>query len=220
MNKVLLSLSLVGMFSLASCGGETTPVQTTDAQNESVASMEAETFEVDTNSSSATWRGFKFYHDASKPEEGHYGPIKLKSGELLMTDGILESGKITADLNTLESTDLAEDAKSKADLEGHLKSADFLDVENFPEATFVITDVKALADGDYNTEISGNLDFRGTPKNITFKANVKQDGDQVSLQSEEIMINRQDFGMNFVAGGEAVIKDEIVLQLDIKADKA
>ncbi|HUH35745.1 MAG TPA: YceI family protein [Moheibacter sp.] len=220
MNKVLLSLSLVGMFFLASCGGNAITVETTDAQEESVASMEAETFAVDTNVSSATWRGFKFFHDASKPEEGHYGPIKLKSGELLLSEGVLESGKLVADLNTLESADLADNAKSKGDLEGHLKSADFLDVEKFPEATFVITDVKALAEGDYNTEISGNLDFRGIPKNITFKANVKHEGDNVSLQSEEIVINRQDFGMNFVGGGESVIKDEVVLQLDIKANKA
>lgn len=221
MKKVIFSMAVLGMTFLVSCGGgDTDTLTASDAQDATEASHDAETFAVDTNTSSTTWRGFKFYEDTSKPEEGHYGIVKMKNGELMFKEGVLEAGKLVADQTTFESVDYAEDQENKAKLEGHLKSPDFLNVEQFPEAVFEISSVKALEEGDYNTEISGNLDFRGTPKNITFKANVKQDGDQVTIQSEELKINRQDFGIDFAPGGGTIIKDEVILQLDVKANKA
>ena len=136
--------------------------------------------------SSINWKGGKRFEDINKPEEGHVGFVKLSSGEVHMKDGVLESGKFIADFNTFESTDLNDSPEDKAKLDGHLKSADFLDVEKFPNATFEITTVKPLTEGDFNTEISGNLDFRGTPKNITFRANVTVDGDKVQSNQKSL----------------------------------
>ena len=82
-----------------------------------------------------------------------------------------------------------------------------------------VTAVNALTEGDYNTEISGNLDFRGTPKNITFKANVNVEGDKLTIKSEEFKINRQDFGIVYKGGGDSIIKDDVMLQVDVTADK-
>lgn len=207
------------MIFITSCGNNTETVATTDAQEASSASHDSETYAVNTGESSTTWRGFKFFQDASKPEVGHFGIIKIKEGAFSVNNGMLESGRLVSDQASLVSHDLADDAENKAKLEGHLKSPDFLDVEKFPNATFEISKVTPLTDGDYNSEISGNLDFRGIPKNITFKANIKIDGDKLSIQSEEFTINRQDFGLNFAPGNDTVIKDEVVLQLDVKADK-
>lgn len=218
MKKVLLSLSVIGMFFLASCGSKDT-VEATDAQETSAASETATEYVVNTSVSVTNWKGGKIFEDTSKPEEGHYGSVKLKSGSVTVKDGVLESGNFVADQTTFESADLNDDAETKAKLDGHLKSADFLDVEKFPEAKFEITGVKALTEGDYNTEISGNLDFRGTPKNVTFKANVKEEGDKVTIKSEEFKINRQDFGITFKGGGGSIIKDDVILQLDVTADK-
>ncbi len=218
MKKVLLGLSIIGMAFLASCGPKDT-VDATDAQDTAAASAEAVAYSVNTDISSVTWKGGKIFEDTSKPEEGHYGSVKLKSGDLTVKGGVLESGKLVADQTTFESADLNEDKDTKAKLDGHLKSADFLDVEKFPEATFEITGVKALTEGDFNTEISGNMDFRGTPKNITFKANVAEDGDKVTIKSEEFKINRQDFGITFKGGGGSIIKDDVILQLDVTANK-
>lgn len=218
MKKVLLGLSFVGMAFLASCGPKDT-VEATEAQDSASASAESVAYALNTDISSVTWKGGKIFEDTSKPEEGHYGVVKLKSGEVTVKGGVLESGKFVADQTTFESADLNEDAESKAKLDGHLKSADFLDVEKFPEATFEVTAAKALTEGDYNTEISGNLDFRGVPKNITFKANVTEEGDKVTIKSEEFKINRQDFGITFKGGGGSIIKDDVILQVDLSADK-
>lgn len=218
MKKVLLSLSVIGMVFLASCGSKDT-IEATDAKETSTASETATEYVVNTSVSVTNWKGGKFYEDTSKPEEGHYGSVKLKSGTVTVKDGILESGSFVADQTTFESADLNDDAETKAKLDGHLKSADFLDVEKFPEAKFEITKVTKLDSGDFNTEISGNLDFRGTPKNVTFKANVKEEGDKVTIKSEEFKINRQDFGITFKGGGGSIIKDDVILQLDVTADK-
>lgn len=166
------------------------------------------------------WKGGKTYEDINKPEDGHYGVVKLKEGTVSLMDGKLESGKFIADFTTFESKDLDADAESKGKLDGHLKSADFLDVEKFPTAEFEITSAKTIEGQDYNTEISGNLNFRGVPKNVTFKANVNVDGDVVSIKSEEFAINRQDFGIVFSAGKGSIIKDEVLLQIDLAAKTA
>lgn len=219
MKKVILGLSFVGMVFLASCGGNKDTVEATEAQDGAMASTESAVYTVNTNISSVTWKGGKIFDDTSKPEEGHYGSVKLKGGEVTVKGGVLESGKFISDQASFESVDKNDDPETKAKLEGHLKSPDFLDVEKYPEATFEITGVKALTEGDYNTEISGNLDFRGTPKNITFKANVKEEGDKVTIKSEEFKINRQDFGITFKGAGGSIIKDDVMLQVDITADK-
>ncbi len=218
MKKVFFGLSIIGMVFLVSCGSKDT-VEAKDAQDTAIASAEATVYTVNPNISSVTWKGGKIFQDTSKPEEGHYGSVKLKSGEVTVQGGVLESGKFVADQTTFESADLNSDAETKAKFEGHLKSADFLDVEKFPEASFEITSVNVLTEGDFNTEISGNLDFRGIPKNVTFKANVKEEGDKVTIKSEEFKINRQDFGIVYKGGGDSIIKDDVMLQLDVTADK-
>lgn len=220
MKKILLSLTLLGLISLTSCGGSTETVTATDAQQEASASDESQMYAVNTNISSTTWRGFKIFDDASKPEEGHYGSIKMKDGEVTFKNGVLESGRFSADLATIESADMVDSPEYKTKLEDHLKSADFLHIENFPVATFVISEVKALGEGDYNSEISGNLDFRGAPKNITFKANVKEEDGMVTINSEEFKINRQDFGIDFAPGKGTIIRDEVVLQVNVIAEKS
>lgn len=218
MRKAFLSLTLIGMVFLTSCGGGKDTVEATDAQETAVASEESVTYAVNTEVSTTNWKGGKFYQDTTKPEEGHYGSVKLKSGEVTVKDGVLEAGHFVADQTTFESADLNEDPDTKAKLDGHLKSADFLDVEKFPEATFHITSAKKLDTGDFNTEISGNLKFRDVEKNITFKANVKEEAGTVTIKSEEFAINRQDFGIVYKGGGDSVIKDEVLLRVDITAN--
>src|SRR5690625_4745006 len=127
MKKVILSLSFIGMAFLASCGGSAETVEANDAQEVATASENAQAYAINADESSISWRGFKIFQDPTKPETGHHGFIKFKSGELTFNEGVLEAGSFIADLTTLESVDLNDDPDSKADLDGHLKSEDFLD---------------------------------------------------------------------------------------------
>src|SRR5438067_2279376 len=51
------------------------------------------------------------------------------------------------------------------DRDGHLRSADFFDVEHYPTITFVSTSVTPLRDNTW--ELVGDLTVRGTTKPIT-----------------------------------------------------
>ncbi len=164
MKKLFLGLAVVSAVALTSCGGNTETVKTTEAQEGATSTEGAVDYNVDTTTSVVNWKGGKTFDDINKPEEGHYGIVKLKEGTVKVNNGVLEAGKFVADFTSFESKDLDADAESKGKLDGHLKSADFLDVEKFPTATFEITAVKPVEGGDYNSEVSGNLDFRGTPK--------------------------------------------------------
>lgn len=106
--------------------------------------------------------------------------------------------------------------------DGHLKSADFFDAEKFPEVTFKGTLVKD--GGKY--KLKGNFTMKGVTKPVEFdvtyggslntgkgvKAGFKLNG----------TINRQDYGVswsNKLAGGEAVVGDEIQLIIKVELDK-
>jgi len=217
MKKLFLSLAVVSAVALTSCGGKTETVNATEAQESATATEGAKMYTADVAASTVNWKGGKTFEDINKPEEGHWGVVKLKEGTVTANNGVLEAGKFVADFTTFESKDLDADAETKAKLDGHLKDADFLDVAKYPTATFEITSVKTLEGGDYNSEISGNLDFRGTPKNVTFKANVSVADDVVTIKSEEFGINRKDFGITFTGGGGSIIKDEVLLQVDLSA---
>ena len=220
MKKLFLGLAVVSAVALTSCGGKTETKAATEAQEGATSTEGAAEYAVDTTASVVNWKGGKTFDDINKPEEGHYGVVKLQEGTVNVNNGVLESGKFIADFTSFESKDLDADAESKGKLDGHLKSPDFLDVEKFPTATFEITEVKAIEGGDYNSEISGNLDFRGVPKNVTFKANVTVDANGVTIKSEEFGINRKDFGIVFTGGGGSIVKDEVLLQVDLSAKPA
>ena len=67
------------------------------------------------------------------------------------------------------------------DRDGHLKSADFFDVDNFPTITFRSTAVKARRDNTW--ELDGDLTVRGTTRPVTLQ--VDFDGADVSPIGDE-----------------------------------
>src|SRR5690606_20535028 len=105
MKKILLSLSLMGMVFLASCGSKDT-VEAKDAQETAAASETSTEYAVNTAVSATNWKGGKIFQDTSKPEGGHYGSVKFKSGTVTVKDGVLESGNFVTDQTTFESFDL------------------------------------------------------------------------------------------------------------------
>src|SRR4051812_41039313 len=67
---------------------------------------------------------------------------------------------VTIDTTTLDTRDEKRD--------GHLKSADFFDVEQFPAITFTSTSVRPT--GDDTFDIVGNLTVRGITNEVVLKA--------------------------------------------------
>lgn len=162
----LTFLSFAVTLFAASCGGS----DATDATvTEEVAPVEETAtvtdLAVNTDASVINWTG-------SKPAGTHNGTLKLSEGSLKLEGETLTGGEFTIDMTTLDNEDLkGTDGYEK--LLGHLRSADFFNVDSFATATFVITGVQPAAEGTEATHsISGNLTIKGITKNITFPATV------------------------------------------------
>jgi len=211
----LLSLMMVFAFSCkkdkaSAVVGEATEVKTAAANSSGTGYM------VLPERSMVTWTGSKL---AGK----HMGTLTVSDGEVFINNGKLTGGKFTIDMNSLNCTDLTA-ADGKADLEGHLKSADFFDVGAHPTASFEITKVTALeGDAQANSLVYGNLTIKGISKQVGFKANVFDKGNGVTVKSPEFKINRTDFGIKYGSSSfmdvvkDKAIDDEVILSVVLGA---
>lgn len=108
--------------------------------------------------------------------------------------------------------------------DAHLRSADFFDVENHPEITYVTKRIEP--DGD-DYRIIGDLTIRGTTKEVPFKAElhgpVKDPwGSDRVVVSAETKISRKDYGLNWNAALEAggfLVGDKVNLSIDAELVK-
>ncbi|WP_027377620.1 YceI family protein [Kaistella palustris] len=216
MKKVLTATVLAAVFAgafLISCGKDK-PL--TSESNETTVTKDGSVYAVDTLNSKIEWRGFKV---VKSDNTSHFGTIRFESGDVTVKDGKLESGKFVADMTTLTSVDLKDDAENLNKLNTHLKSGDFFEVEKFPTASYEITGVAENAAGsDYNTVLDGNLTIKGITKPVQFHANVSVKDGEISIATQPKDVKREDFGVKFqlpLANG--IIKDEVNLQIFIKA---
>lgn len=108
--------------------------------------------------------------------------------------------------------------------DAHVRSADFLDVEKYPNITFTSTAVRPRG-GDY--EVDGELTIRGVTKPVTLELELNgftpdpYGGTRVGF-SAKTEINRQDFSVSYngpIPGTDnaMVLSDKIVLTLEIEA---
>jgi polyisoprenoid-binding protein YceI len=109
-----------------------------------------------------------------------------------------------------------------ADRDGHLTSPDFFDVENFPELTFVSTDVSR--DGTAWT-ITGDLTIKGVTKPVTIEfeenGSAKDPFGNIRVGFEgSVTVNRKDWGLTWNAAletGGVLVSEKIKLEFDISA---
>ena len=108
--------------------------------------------------------------------------------------------------------------------DGHLKSADFLDLENHPTLTFTSTKISAKS-GD-NFELEGLLSLRGVTKSVTFDLEFLGSGPSmapgVTVVGFEARteIDRRDFNVSFegsLENGSLVVGNKVVLEFVIEA---
>ena len=136
------------------------------------------------------------------------------------------SGTVTVAADGTPSVDAKIDVTSittdNEQRDGHLKTADFFEVEKFPTATFKSTSVKADG-GDF--VVTGDFTLHGVTNSIDLKlefngVNAGMGNGPVAGFEASTTINRKDFGISIdmpLEGGGAVVGDKIVLNLDIEA---
>jgi polyisoprenoid-binding protein YceI len=121
------------------------------------------------------------------------------------------------------SIDVATVNTHDAQRDGHLKSADFFDVEKFPAMTFESTRVEPKRAGDFT--VTGDLTLHGVTRTLAFSvSDVSQcakdpwGNTRVGL-SATAKINRKDFGLNWNAAletGGILVGEEVTITLEVQ----
>jgi polyisoprenoid-binding protein YceI len=109
------------------------------------------------------------------------------------------------------------------DRDNHLRSPDFLDVENYPELTFASTRVVKVDGADL--VLAGNLTIRGVTREIELPVeflgvNRTPWGSEVVGFSAGIELDREDFGMTWNAAletGGVLVSKKLKVELEVEA---
>lgn len=172
-------------------------------------------YSVNVSESSVVWKGQKL-------TGSHHGTIAINAGDLDISAGSLVGGNFQMDMTTINNQDI-DDGEMKAKLEGHLKSADFFNIAEYPTADFIITSAKKQT-GDYNYEITGDLTIKGQTHPVTFPADVQMSDDMVSA-SATIVFDRSKYDVRYGSNsffdnlGDKAIYDDIEIEVEIIAGR-
>lgn len=140
----------------------------------------------------------------------HTGGFSDFSGSVSWIDGKPSSIEFDIDMNSIFT--------DSPKLTAHLKTPDFFDVANHPKATFrstSIAEAPAGTAGGATHIVAGNLTMRGVEKTITFPVAVTSDASGVVAKSE-FTIDRQQWGVSYKGAPDNLIKDEVLIRLDMK----
>jgi len=147
------------------------------------------------------------------------GLFSQYEGQLEMTGDDFEDAKITfsADINSISTGNEQRD--------GHLKSADFFDAEQFPKLTFVSTQFTKTGDDTY--DLTGDLTLHGVTKSVKLKAEYggqMQDFYGQTKAGFEVTgtIKRKEFGLTWdgvTEAGGVVVSDDVRLVMNIQVTK-
>ena len=162
-------------------------------------------------------------------------PISLENSKVEFT-GSKVTGKHDGGFNSIKGViDLVNDkpedsrvaveidvASVYTDADGlttHLQTGDFFDVTKFPKASFTSTEIVPDAEkGADNYTVTGDLELRGVRKSVTFPATINVTPEAVSVDAE-FSINRKDFGILYAGKADDLIRDDVVIRLDLNSPR-
>jgi polyisoprenoid-binding protein YceI len=123
------------------------------------------------------------------------------------------------------TVDVASVDTRESQRDDHLRSADFFEVESFPQITFQSTAIRPLDDEEL--EIDADLTIHGVTRNVTLKATLE--GSETDPQGNErigvsarTQIDRGDFDIKFNAAlgsGNLVVSDKVKILVEVSAVK-
>lgn len=188
---------------------EVAPVVEAPPQPEAPPEVTGTPYTVDAAASKIGFVGAK----VTKDHKGGFGKFE---GTALVNNGAIVGTDFTIDLKSVSS-----DAEK---LTEHLLSPDFFDVEKFATSTFTSRDIQpAPAPTTPPTDpnalvpthtVTGELDLHGVKKSISFPAVLAVAADKATVKAE-FVLNRKDFGIEYPGKPDDLIKDEVLIQLDL-----
>ena len=187
----------------------------------STPTLHTPNFTIDVKKSKVNWTGYYLFEFGE-----HRGTIEIIKGNLQTADNEVTGGSFELDMKSIRDVDMPKDDGGK-DLETHLMSKDFFDVDNFPTAQFQITKtekIKEARPGQPNVDVFGDLTIKGVKNGIKFPALVTINENGVTAKARfkfdrtkwEIKYNSGKF---FADAGDGAISDAIAIEIDLLTSK-
>ena len=208
-----IGILLVGLFIVSNFG--------TTAENVSIAEKFAASDKLSAEEQTGTY-SFDKAHSSIGFRVKHMGLVDVPGYFRDFSGTIKYDGKDVAKSSVeftakMESVDTGVAGRDK-----HLRTADFFEVEKYPEMTFKSTKVEKKGK---NWMVTGDLIMKGVTKQISFPVSVagfvKTERATKMGATAETTINRRDFGVNYdskLPGGVPAVSDEIKVTLNVEAN--
>ena len=163
------------------------------------AGAEARRYVIDPAASQVRFHATSKFMDA----DGRFGRV---SGELRVDEASPESatGEVDVDVRTIDTGIGLRDR--------HLRSDDFLDVERYPRATFVLAGARRDGPGFV---VTGDLTIRGVTRRLDVPVRVTLGPDAIRVTGE-LTLDRRDFGVAYQSRLNPV-GDRVAVSLDLRA---
>jgi len=161
---------------------------------------------------------FKVKHMMISNVKGEFTKI---TGKLVLDESNITKSQVEAfiDAKTINTRE--------PDRDTHLKSADFLDVEKFPNLSFKSTQISK--NGENELSVEGDLTMRGVTRKVVFEVEGPSPptkdpwGNTRIGLSATTRVNRKDFGLNWnsvLEAGGILVGEEVAISLDVEFVKA
>ena len=159
---------------------------------------------------------FSAKHMGIMTVRGHFTELQ---GEIDFNEEDFTASAVEATINAASL--VTNDAKR----DGHLRSADFLDVEHYPTIVFKSTGIERAAHDRYR--MTGDLTVRGVTRpvalDVVYSGQAKDPwGNMHAGFSGETTIRRNDWGVNFNAAletGGLLVSEDVKIALEVEAVK-
>ncbi|MFC5050913.1 YceI family protein [Rubritalea spongiae] len=209
MKNAIIALTGATTLALVSCenpADNSTAAKVSDAKEVTTSETSGQKW-VFTDASTITFVG-------SKVTGSHDGGFKTFSGHFYLDgESLAPSGhQVVIDMNSTWS--------DSEKLTAHLKNPDFFDVPQFPEAKFVVTNIKDQRGAKGETHLlTGNFTFHGITKSLDIPVTVDKSENSINVKAD-FFINRFDFDVKYEGKKDDLIRKEVVIRFDLHAEPA
>ena len=148
----------------------------------------------------------------------HDGSVQLVSGSIDISETSDVNGKFIVDLNLMKCFDLKNEFTNKK-LIGHLKSDDFFDVANYPNAVLELVSGKNISGNEF--KFNGNLTIKGRTHPVTFKGTVVENNSSYDADLK-LIFDRSKYDVRYRSAslfsdlGDRIIADDVKLNVKAK----
>lgn len=161
--------------------------------------------------------GFSVRHMMVSRVRGNFGAVegRLEGDPLKLEDANIN---FNIDVSTIDT--------NNEDRDNHLRSADFFEVEKYPNITFESTKIVETGSDEY--DVTGNMTIKDVTKEVTFK--VERTGEGVNPWGVKVVgfeaetkISREDYGLTWnqaLETGGVLVGDDIKINVELQVNPA